>query len=161
MCVYGMEGPGGYQFVGRTLQMWSRWQHGQVGSAFEQPWLLRFFDHIRFYSVSQDELLRIRAGFPTGGYALRTEEGEFSLKAYRQFLAEQAEGIDAFKQQQHTAFEAERERWLAAGQDAVLGDADLAATSADAALDLPDGARLVATSVPGTVRAKASRQATC
>lgn len=24
MCVYGMEGPGGYQFIGRTLQMWNR-----------------------------------------------------------------------------------------------------------------------------------------
>ena len=24
MCVYGMEGPGGYQFFGRTLQMWNR-----------------------------------------------------------------------------------------------------------------------------------------
>ena len=23
LCVYGMEGPGGYQFVGRTLQMWN------------------------------------------------------------------------------------------------------------------------------------------
>ena len=26
MCVYGMEGPGGYQFVGRTTQMWSRYR---------------------------------------------------------------------------------------------------------------------------------------
>jgi urea carboxylase len=26
MCVYGMEGPGGYQFVGRTVQMWNRWR---------------------------------------------------------------------------------------------------------------------------------------
>ena len=25
MCIYGMEGPGGYQFVGRTIQMWNRW----------------------------------------------------------------------------------------------------------------------------------------
>ncbi|MFO7705025.1 MAG: urea carboxylase, partial [Halopseudomonas sp.] len=24
LCVYGMEGPGGYQFVGRTVQMWNR-----------------------------------------------------------------------------------------------------------------------------------------
>ena len=24
LCVYGMEGPGGYQFVGRTCQMWNR-----------------------------------------------------------------------------------------------------------------------------------------
>ena len=27
LCVYGMEGPGGYQFVGRTLQMWNTF-HG-------------------------------------------------------------------------------------------------------------------------------------
>ncbi|MCG7868615.1 MAG: urea carboxylase, partial [Candidatus Thiodiazotropha taylori] len=26
LCVYGMEGPGGYQFVGRTLQMWNRYK---------------------------------------------------------------------------------------------------------------------------------------
>jgi urea carboxylase len=26
MCVYGMEGPGGYQFVGRTVQMWNRYR---------------------------------------------------------------------------------------------------------------------------------------
>ena len=25
MCIYGMEGPGGYQFVGRTVQMWNRY----------------------------------------------------------------------------------------------------------------------------------------
>src|ERR1700686_3828232 len=43
LCVYGMEGPGGYQFVGRTVQMWNSWK--------ETPWLLRFFDQIRFYPV--------------------------------------------------------------------------------------------------------------
>ena len=26
LCIYGMEGPGGYQFVGRTLQMWNRYR---------------------------------------------------------------------------------------------------------------------------------------
>jgi urea carboxylase len=26
MCVYGMEGPGGYQFVGRTIQMWNTYR---------------------------------------------------------------------------------------------------------------------------------------
>jgi urea carboxylase len=26
LCVYGMEGPGGYQFVGRTVQMWNRFR---------------------------------------------------------------------------------------------------------------------------------------
>ena len=25
LCIYGMEGPGGYQFVGRTVPIWDRW----------------------------------------------------------------------------------------------------------------------------------------
>ncbi|MGH8333576.1 MAG: carboxyltransferase domain-containing protein, partial [Pseudomonas sp.] len=62
MCVYGMEGPGGYQFVGRTLQMWNRYR--EVAAFDGKPWLLRFFDQIRFYPVSADELLRIRRDFP-------------------------------------------------------------------------------------------------
>nr|BFE90757.1 hypothetical protein GCM10020185_12930 [Pseudomonas brassicacearum subsp. brassicacearum] len=62
MCVYGMEGPGGYQFVGRTLQMWNRYR--DVAAFDGKPWLLRFFDQIRFYPVSADELLRIRRDFP-------------------------------------------------------------------------------------------------
>jgi urea carboxylase len=59
MCVYGMEGPGGYQFVGRTTQMWSRYRKNPD---FEQgkPWLLRFFDQIKFYEVSETELMQMR-----------------------------------------------------------------------------------------------------
>jgi allophanate hydrolase subunit 1 len=52
LCVYGMEGPGGYQFVGRTVQMWNRWldaRHGARDFELGKPWLLRFFDQIRFY----------------------------------------------------------------------------------------------------------------
>src|SRR3546814_4562937 len=52
MCVYGMEGPGGYQFVGRTLQMWNRYRALEAFGG--QPWLLRFFDQIRFYPVSAE-----------------------------------------------------------------------------------------------------------
>jgi allophanate hydrolase subunit 1 len=40
LCVYGMEGPGGYQFVGRTLQMWNRYH--EVADFAGKPWLLRF-----------------------------------------------------------------------------------------------------------------------
>ena len=66
LCVYGMEGPGGYQFVGRTLQMWNRYR---TVPAFDgQPWLLRFFDQLRFYPVSADELARIRRDFPLGRF---------------------------------------------------------------------------------------------
>jgi urea carboxylase len=151
LCVYGMEGPGGYQFVGRTLQMWNRWHHGPGSTAFKQPWLLRFFDQIRFYPVSEDELLKIRATFPTGGYPLRIEDSSFSLKDYRQFLHDNGESIGAFKATQQASFEAERDRWAAAGQLAYAGDVEVAAAGADSELDLPEGGRAVATSVPGNV----------
>jgi len=114
MCVYGMEGPGGYQFVGRTLQMWNRYR--EVEAFGGQPWLLRFFDQIRFYPVSADELLKIRRDFPLGRYPLRVEETELRLSDYQAFLDREAEGIDAFRQQQRAAFDAERQRWIESGQ---------------------------------------------
>lgn len=114
MCVYGMEGPGGYQFVGRTLQMWNRYR--DVAAFDGKPWLLRFFDQIRFYPVSADELLKIRRDFPLGRYPLRVEESELCLADYQAFLAREADGIAAFRGQQQAAFHAERERWIASGQ---------------------------------------------
>ncbi|QNH05387.1 urea carboxylase [Pseudomonas sp. B11D7D] len=114
MCVYGMEGPGGYQFVGRTLQMWNRYR---AVEAFDgKPWLLRFFDQIRFYPVSADELLQIRRDFPLGRFDLRIEESELALADYQQFLDDEADGIAAFRQQQRAAFDAERQRWIDSGQ---------------------------------------------
>ena len=113
MCVYGMEGPGGYQFIGRTLQMWNRDRQTEV---FTKPWLLRFFDQIRFYEVSAEELLEIRERFPWGDYPLRIEEGEFSLDAYQQMLEQEAETIDTFQQQRQHAFDEELARWRAEGQ---------------------------------------------
>lgn len=114
MCVYGMEGPGGYQFVGRTLQMWNRYR--EVAAFDGQPWLLRFFDQIRFYPVEADELLRIRRDFPLGRHALRIEPGELRLADYQDFMQREAEGIAAFRAQQQAAFDAERQRWIESGQ---------------------------------------------
>jgi len=114
MCVYGMEGPGGYQFVGRTLQMWNRYR--EVAAFHGKPWLLRFFDQIRFYPVGAEELLQIRRDFPLGRYELRIEDSELKLADYQDFLAKEAEGIDAFRSQQRAAFDAERQRWIASGQ---------------------------------------------
>ena len=114
LCVYGMEGPGGYQFVGRTVQMWNRWR---VTREFEagRPWLLRFFDRIRFYPVSAQELAVLRRDFVAGKASLRIEDGSFRLSDYRRFLDQNAEDIARFKQRQQAAFEEERERWRTAG----------------------------------------------
>ncbi|QXH63264.1 urea carboxylase [Pseudomonas azerbaijanorientalis] len=114
MCVYGMEGPGGYQFVGRTLQMWNRYR--EVAAFDGKPWLLRFFDQIRFYPVSANELLRIRQDFPLGRFHLNIEHSQLNLADYQAFLTQEAQTIGAFREQQKSAFNAERERWIASGQ---------------------------------------------
>jgi len=79
LCVYGMEGPGGYQFVGRTVQMWNRYR--QTDSFRDgHPWLLRFFDQIRFYEVSEEQLLEHRRDFPLGRFDVKIEETTFTLR---------------------------------------------------------------------------------
>ncbi|RZL09521.1 MAG: urea carboxylase [Rubrivivax sp.] len=152
LCVYGMEGPGGYQFVGRTLQMWNRWRDERHGAAdFEagKPWLLRFFDQIRFYPVGEAELLQMRRDFPAGRIKLKIEHGQFSLGDYRRFLLDEAGSIAAFKATQQAAFDAERERWKASGQDGSLSEID--ATAPPEADALPAGATAVCSPVPGSV----------
>ncbi len=113
LCVYGMEGPGGYQFIGRTLQMWSRYRQTAV---FDKPWLLRFFDQIRFYEVSNDELTAIRKNFPQGRYPLKIEESSFSLSGYESFLKENETDIDSFRIMREQAFSDELANWHATGQ---------------------------------------------
>jgi len=150
LCIYGMEGPGGYQFVGRTLQMWNRYR--QTADFREgKPWLLRFFDQVRFYPVSESELLKLRQDFITGHFKLKVEEATFSLKQYNAFLQENAASIGAFKSRQQAAFEAERERWKAAGQAEYVSETVLEEAGTQSELDLPAGAQAVTTHVTGTV----------
>jgi urea carboxylase len=134
LCVYGMEGPGGYQFVGRTVQMWNRWRSTRQFSP-GQPWLLRFFDQIRFTPMAADELLAYRQDFIAGRVQLRIEEGVFRLADYQRFLNDNDASIKDFKQRQHAAFEAERERWRITGvseQPAAETDDGMAAHAAAA-----------------------------
>ena len=147
LCVYGMEGPGGYQFVGRTVQMWNRYRQTAEFRDGKQ-WLLRFFDQIRFYPVSSDELMKMRAGFPYGRHPLRIEESRLDLGEYLRFLEGQRESIDAFRSTQRQAFNAERERWRAAG----VAETPVAESAAPAeAPSLPDGCVAITSPVSGSV----------
>jgi urea carboxylase len=148
LCVYGMEGPGGYQFVGRTLQMWNRYQ---VTPLFPEgkPWLLRFFDQIRFYPVSHAELIRIRADFPHGAFTPKVEETVLDLHAYHGFLKENRESIRAFKEKQQAAFEEERARWEAAGQASFVAEPEVSVP--ETGRELPPGCAPVLSPVAGSV----------
>lgn len=114
MCVYGMEGPGGYQLVGRTVQVWNT---NRVTRTFAEgtPWSLRFFDQIRFYPVTTEELQELRRDILHGGFDPRIEETEFNLARHEEFLSSISSGIAAFKERQTRAFEEERERWRVNG----------------------------------------------
>ncbi|MEV6850273.1 urea carboxylase [Actinoplanes sp. NPDC051411] len=142
LCIYGMEGPGGYQFVGRTVQIWNRFR------CRDQPWALRFFDRIEWYPVTAEELLELRAESDAGRLALDTTEGSFSLAEYNAFLAANAESIAAFRGRQSAAFEAEKERWRAAGEF-DRRDAEPPATASEVAL--PAGATAVTAPFTATV----------
>lgn len=146
MCVYGMEGPGGYQFVGRTIQMWNRWREFEKG----KPWLLRFFDQIRFYPVTAQELIQMRADFPNGKFQLKIEEQTLSLKQYNDFLSQESASITAFKADQQAAFEAERERWIATGQAHYSNEVEVIDSMQDA-LVLAPGSRALASHVAGNL----------
>ncbi|QXI01869.1 urea carboxylase [Pseudomonas monsensis] len=147
LCVYGMEGPGGYQFVGRTLQMWNRYR--EVAAFDGKPWLLRFFDQIRFYPVSADELLRIRRDFPLGRFELNIEHSQLNLADYQAFLNREAESISAFRAQQQGAFNAERERWITSGQAHFDSEEALAPCSEDS--PLVDGEHSVDSHIAGNL----------
>jgi urea carboxylase len=148
MCVYGMEGPGGYQFVGRTCQMWNRF-HETPEFTQGHPWLLRFFDQIRFYPVSEQELLDFRAKFPRGRASLKIEPTTFRFGEYRRYLDQNAVSIDAFRKKQRAAFVEERERWkLLPPPPEEPADAPAAA---DADGDWPADALKVSSPVTGSV----------
>jgi urea carboxylase len=149
LCVYGMEGPGGYQFVGRTVQMWNRYRQTQDFRDGHQ-WLLRFFDQIRFYPVSADELLKMRGDFPHGRFQLTIENTTLKLGEQRRFLAENARSIAEFKARQQAAFEAERERWRQSGAMSVESEVALSAPLAENG-NVPDGCIAVCAPVTGSV----------
>ena len=120
LCIYGMEGPGGYQFVGRTVPVWNRYR---VTKSFREPWLLRFFDQIRFYPVEHAELMKMRRDIISGRFEPQIEEAEFRLADYDAFLARESASIEAFRTTQRRAFAEERERWKASGAEVVFEEA--------------------------------------
>ncbi|KAA6456665.1 urea carboxylase [Acidobacteria bacterium AB60] len=143
MCIYGMEGPGGYQLVGRTVQVWNT---HRVTPTFADgmPWALRFFDQIRFYPVTALELEDFRREILTGIFNPRVDSGAFSMTEYEAFLGSIEPGIEEFKAIQSRAFREERERWAASGPNnppAAL--IEMPKPDAAAPFDVPEGCQAI------------------
>jgi urea carboxylase len=148
LCVYGMEGPGGYQFVGRTVQMWNKYRPNQsFGDG--QPWLLRFFDQIKFYPVTAQDLLKFREDFTRGKFAIKIEATSFDLGGYLKYLDDIKESAAAFKRKQQAAFQAERDRWRELGLAEFVAETEETESLGD--VELPPGTEGVRARIPGSV----------
>jgi urea carboxylase len=152
MCIYGMEGPGGYQLFGRTIQVWNTWRQT---NAFTdgKPWLLRFFDQIRFFPVTHEELTEWRRDFPLGRRDIRIDHETFRLKDHRAFLAANHESIDAFQARRQIAFDAERAEWERNGEFARV---EALSETSSSVVDLeaivaPQGSELIEAPLGGSL----------
>ena len=107
LCIYGMEGPAA------TSSSAARSRSGTVIARTVVSGRSRSYsalDELRFYEVSNEELMDMRRDFPLGRLPLQIEETTFSLAEHEAFDAREAESIAAFRSGQQAA-RAERARW--------------------------------------------------
>ena len=146
MGIYGMEGPGGYQLFGRTLQTWNSIR---VTKSFQEgkPWLLNFFDQISFYPVSSQELLQIREDFLRGRYEIMAEDTVFDYGEYMKYLEScKDEGLE-FRKHQRRSFNIEKNMWKEQGLDQFIAKNEDRAQE----LEIPEGTTPVCSVLPGSV----------
>ncbi len=89
MCIYGMNSPGGYQLVGKTINIWNT--HNSP------PWLLDFFDIVQFNLVSDEELTSIRDDYKLGKYQPFIEPSTISLFDYKNFIESNKDSISEYE----------------------------------------------------------------
>ncbi|VVE33572.1 urea carboxylase [Pandoraea horticolens] len=145
MCIYGMDSPGGYQLIGRTLPIWNKFLKNEV-FVDGKPWLLRFFDQVRFYPVTEAELDTLRLDFREGRQTIRIEEETFDLGEYNAFLDRISGEMATFKAAQKQAFNAEVERWAA---EALAGEGAHEGREATAPIEIQG--TVVAADITGSV----------
>ncbi|GJN71346.1 hypothetical protein PLIIFM63780_006322 [Purpureocillium lilacinum] len=93
MCIYATDSPGGYQLVGRTVDIWDA-QAISTGkaslSSASDPWMFRPFDRIRFYPMLESEL----DAKPISQLVTVTE-GQLDLDEYESWISLHQDEIDA------------------------------------------------------------------
>ncbi|MGN0125072.1 MAG: urea carboxylase [Rhodococcus sp. (in: high G+C Gram-positive bacteria)] len=151
LCVYGMESPGGYQLVGRTIPIWSGYR--QTGPFEEdKPWLFRFFDRIVWEAVTPEQLLEHRAAAKAGRFDADISDGTFALADHLRFLEDNVDSIDAFHAAQSRAFDAEKQAWLEAGEFDRVDSEPIEVSAGGEPLDgMPAGAVVVEAPMVGNV----------
>jgi hypothetical protein len=102
MCIYGMDSPGGYQLIGRTLPIWNTKGDLPYFSK-DKPWLLDMFDQVRYFQVSDDEIETQRNHFRKGQLKLKIEEEEFDVNKHSSFIKSIDKEVQQRKENQRRA----------------------------------------------------------
>eukprot|EP00808_Paulinella_micropora_P012145 g5523.t1 len=113
MCLYPLASPGGYQLIGRSVPIWNSFTWNKAYKP-GMPWLLRMFDQVRFFKVSDDELEERYEAFRQGVFDIQIEETTFSSKEYNDMIKDPkvVEETRVFRERQAkaSAIEAAAER---------------------------------------------------
>ena len=94
LCVYATESPGGYQLVGRTVDIWDKAKCGEHLMGKDKPWLFKVFDRIKFYPISEHEL-----DSKPASELIRIEDGIFDLEKYEAWVDKNREDIAKVKEE--------------------------------------------------------------
>ena len=114
-----------------------------------KPWLLNFFDRLKFYPCSADEILQYRDDFLRGKFKIEIEETTFNLGEYKKYLESIKESAAKFKAHQEASFEAERQRWIEQGLDHFVSETEETNVHEDEVL--PDDCETINATIPGSV----------
>ncbi|PWN34567.1 uncharacterized protein FA14DRAFT_31758 [Meira miltonrushii] len=123
--VYGVESPGGYQLVGRTLPFWNTFGTAK-GFTSERPWLLESFDVVDFYLMQPEELDKALASFKAGQWTWDVREATFDVGEQARFDEKVAKEAEEYERKQAIAVaqcekeEAESFAQWRAEEDAIL-----------------------------------------
>ncbi|RMJ19715.1 hypothetical protein CDV36_000549 [Fusarium kuroshium] len=98
MCIYATDSPGGYQLVGRTVDIWDSALVGDIEKGGSKPWLFRQFDRISFYPISETDL-----DSQSKDKLIRVSDGVLDLAEYEAWLEENKEDVAATAARQEEA----------------------------------------------------------
>lgn len=99
MCIYATESPGGYQLVGRTVNIWDadlvpteqkKQANGTAQALAASPLMFRLFDRISFYPISEQDL-----DAKLVDELVHTTDGVLDLVEYEAWLEKNKEDIAA------------------------------------------------------------------
>ncbi|ODV88470.1 hypothetical protein CANCADRAFT_146769 [Tortispora caseinolytica NRRL Y-17796] len=93
MCIYGMDSPGGYQLIGRTIPIWDKLVLGQQ----DRPWLVDPFDIIEYYPISEEELDKLSEEVKHGRYTIDITQSVFNHGEYCKWMEENKTSIDEYQ----------------------------------------------------------------